>query len=31
MDKLGVFHGNQTSMCLDTHLTKGAVGTVKPV
>ena len=30
MDKLGVFHGNQTSMYLDPHLTKGEVGAVKP-
>ena len=22
MDKLGVFHANQTSMCLDQHLNK---------
>ena len=22
MDKLGVFHANQTSMCLDPHLNK---------
>ena len=25
-DKLGVFHANQTSMCLDPHLTKDEVG-----
>ena len=31
MDKLGVFHANQTSMCFDPHLTKGEVGAVKPV
>ena len=32
MDKLGVFHANQTSMCLDPHLTKkGEVGTVKQI
>ena len=23
MDKLGVFHADQTSMCLDPHLNKG--------
>ena len=28
MDKLGVFHANQTSMCLDPHL---KIGAVKPV
>ena len=28
MDKLGVFHANQTSMRLDPHLTKGEVGAV---
>ena len=29
MDKLGVFHANQTSMCLGPP--KGGVGAVKPV
>ena len=29
MDKLGVFHANQKSMCLDQHLNKGEA--VKPV
>ena len=24
MDKLGVFHANQTSMCLDLHLNSGS-------
>ena len=28
MDKLGVFHANQTSMCLDLHLNKDEVDTV---
>ena len=27
MDKLGVFHANQKSMCLDQHLNKGEAGT----
>ena len=32
MDKLGVFHANQTSMCLDPHLNNyGGVGALKPV
>ena len=32
MDKLGIFHANQTSMCLDTHQNfKREVGTVKLV
>ena len=31
MDTLGVFHADQTSMCLDPHRTKGEVGAVKPV
>ena len=31
MDKLGVFHANQTYMCLDPHLSKDEVGAVKPV
>ena len=26
IDKLGVFHANQTSLCFDPHLTKGEVG-----
>ena len=29
MDKLGVFHANQISMCLDPHLNLGEVGAVK--
>ena len=28
-DKLGVFHANQISICLDPHL--GEVGAAKPV
>ena len=32
MDKLGAFHADQTSMCLDPHLNSGCVlRTVKPV
>ena len=32
IDKLGVFHANQTSMCLDSHLNQGwGWCTVKPV
>ena len=30
-DKLGIFHANQTSICLDTHQKKGVVGAVKYV
>ena len=29
MDKLGIFHANQTYMCLDPHQNKVEVGTVK--
>ena len=31
MDKLGIFHANQTYMCLDPFRMKGGVGTVKLV
>ena len=31
IDKLGVFHANQTSMCLIHIWTKGEFGAVKPV
>ena len=31
MNKLGIFHANQTYMCLDPHQIKGEVGTVKLV
>ena len=31
MNNLGVFHANQTSMCLDPHLNKGEVGALKPI
>ena len=31
MDKLWVFHANQTFMCLDSRLNKGEVGAVKLV
>ena len=31
MNKLGVFHANQTSMCLDHISTKGEVSPVKLV
>ena len=32
MDKLGIFHANQTSLCLDPHQDlKHEVGTVKLV
>ena len=31
MDMLGIFHVNQTPMCLETHQNSGEVGTVKLV
>ena len=31
MDKLAIFHANQTYMCLDPHQKKGMIGTVKLV
>ena len=31
MDNFGIFHANQTSMCLNPHQNKGEVGTVKLV
>ena len=32
MDKLGVFHANQTFVCLDPHVNNlGEVGALKPV
>ena len=31
MDKLGIFHANQTSMCLVPHLNNSEVGVVKLV
>ena len=31
MDKLGVFHANHTSMCLDPHLNKGRETGLSPL
>ena len=31
MDMLGIFHGDQTSRCVDPHQNESGVGTVKLV